>query len=277
MSKVYLCKGVYAKTPFYVEKQSLNLYSFEEVCYYIKENTCLLDKSIMTPAFIRFLGGECEVEEIERELKTVLHRKKSLSDFCECILRADGNTEVEELEGILENISKSESLDVYEKRKSNADYFVRKKKFFRAMLEYRRLLEETEKKEVVLRSEIIHNMGVIYANMFFYMQAKEFFLQAYEMNGREESLTYYLAAAKMSLDQEAYEVLLAEKPIHMELHKEVEDLIEVAESAWEESNLPGTPTNPLYNHEIVAQAERVSGMEQVVNRWKEEYRKFIEE
>lgn len=277
MSKVYLCKGAYAKTPFYVEKQRLNLYSFEEVCYYIKENTCLLDKSIMTPAFIRFIGEECELEDVERDLKTLLHRKTQFSEYCEYILQAEGNTDAEELEGILDNISKSETLDVYEKRKSNADYFVRKRKFFRAMLEYRRLLEETERKETVFRSEVLHNMGVIYANMFRFEEAKNCFEEAYDMNGREESLVYFLAAAKMYQIEDVYEELLHSKPIYMEYKKEVEEILEVVEEKWLNSELPGTPSMPIYDYNNMDQDERIGNMEYIISNWKEDYRMFIEE
>lgn len=277
MSKVYLCKGEYAKTPFYVEKQRLHLYSFEEVCFYIKENTCLLDKSIMTPAFIRFIGEECELENLERDLKTILHRKKSLSDYCECILRAEGNIDSEELESVLNSIAESETLDVFQKRKSNADYFVRKKKFFRAMLEYRRLLEETERTELVFRSEIIHNMGVIYANMLHFKEALNCFLESYEMNGRDESLIYYLVSAKMYLEEAKYQELLQTKPIYMEKKEEVDHLIETVESQWLASDLPGTPNNPVYDYNNTNQQNRIQNMEFTVSNWEEEYRLFIEE
>lgn len=231
----------------------------------------------MTPAFIRFIGSECELEDVECDLKTILHRKKTFSEYCEYILRAEGNTNTEELEAILDNIAKSETLDVFQKRKSNADYFVRKKKFFRAMLEYRRLLEETERKEIIFRSEVIHNMGVIYANMFRYAEAMEAFLESYEMNGREESLTYYLSAAKMYLNETDYEELLHTKPIYMDLKVEVEHLIEAVELQWSDSDLPGTPYAPIYDSNNNNQNERLRNAEFIVSAWKEDYRTFIEE
>jgi hypothetical protein len=277
MSKVYLCKGAYAETPFFIEKQRVNLYSIEEVCYYIKENICLLDKSIMTPAFIRFIGEECELEKVEKELKTILHRKKSLADFCECILREEGKTAVEEISSLIESISKSESLDVFEKRKSNADYFVRKKIYFRAMIEYRKLLEKANPKEKVLKSEIFHNMGVIYANLFHFSDAKDYFLKAYEMGEREESLLCYLAACKLGSENAEYAKVLNEKFIYKEHELELENLLNEIKAEWDISGISGTLHNPVYDVEITNRNDRIKKMEQIVSEWKEEYRVYIEE
>lgn len=277
MSKVYLCKGTYAETPFYIEKQQLNLFSIEEVCYYIKENTCLLDKSIMTPGFIRFIGDECNLEDVEKELKTILHRKKSLADFCECILKEEGKTTKDEIEVLVESISKSESLDVFEKRKSNADYFVRKKKYFRAMLEYRRLLEKANPKETIFQSEILHNIGVIYANLFHFADAQDYFLKAYEMGEREESLVCYLASCKIDMEEARYTELLEQKMVYKECSLELENLMNEILAEWLESSISGTPHRPIYDIEILDQSERIERMEQIVSEWKEEYRIYIEE
>ena len=277
MSKVYLCKGAYAKTPFYIEKQRINLYSIEEVCYYIKENTCLLDKSIMTPAFIRFIGEECKLEEIEKVLKTILHRKKSLADFCETILKEEGKTSNEEIDMLIENISKSESLDVYEKRKSNADYFVRKKKYFRAMIEYRKLIEQASSNNQILQSEIFHNMGVIYANLFHFLDAKDYFLKAYEIGEREESLLCYLAAWKMEGEDKEYKEILEMNPVYKDQDLELEKLLATTKAEWEVSEIIGTKNHPVYDVEIINRMDRIKKMEQIVSEWKEEYRLYIEE
>ncbi len=276
MSKVYLCKGEFAENPFFIEKQRLKVYSLEELCYYIKENVCILDKSIMTPALIRFLGEDCKITALESELKQVLNRKKSMADFCECILRFDGRTNEQEMERILENIVKSESLDVYEKRKSNADFFVRKKKYLRAMIEYRKLLEETGKKDVVLYSELMHNLGVAYANLFHYKDARDCFAKAYEKGEREESLLCYLATYRMD-DQEEYEKLIDENSKYLQIAATMKQTIEEITTMWEESNQPGNLNNPVYDYEIIDRKERMEQMEQIISAWKSEYRLFLEE
>lgn len=277
MSKVYLCKGEYAESPFYIEKQRINLYSIEEVCYYIKENICLLDKAIMTPAFIRFIGEDCKLEAMEKELKTILHRKKSMADFCEYLLREEGRTEKEEIENLIENISKSESLDVFEKRKSNADYFVRKKKYLRGMIEYRKILEKADPNDYILRSEIFHNMGVIYANLYHFFEAKDYFLKAYEMGEREESLLCYLAAWKIGNEKVEDVEILDEKFSYQEQLFELNSLMKKIKEEWIESEIPGALLNPVYDVDMINRKERIEKMDHIVSEWKEEYRMFIEE
>ena len=42
MGELILCSQQLAAMPYYIENVSLNVYSLDELCYYIKNNTCLL-------------------------------------------------------------------------------------------------------------------------------------------------------------------------------------------------------------------------------------------
>ena len=54
MNTVILCNGNYAKTPYYIEEEEVNLYSVEELCYYIYKNAFLLQDDFL---MMRFLHG----------------------------------------------------------------------------------------------------------------------------------------------------------------------------------------------------------------------------
>ena len=47
MGELILCSQQLAAMPYYIENVSLNVYSLDELCYYIKNNTCLLDADFM--------------------------------------------------------------------------------------------------------------------------------------------------------------------------------------------------------------------------------------
>ena len=47
MGKLLLCMGKYAKTPYFMEKVPVNLYSVEELCYCLLKNAYLIDQGIM--------------------------------------------------------------------------------------------------------------------------------------------------------------------------------------------------------------------------------------
>ena len=47
MSNVIVCEGTLAKTPYFVSEDGINLYSIEELCYYLMTNAYLLDDSVV--------------------------------------------------------------------------------------------------------------------------------------------------------------------------------------------------------------------------------------
>ena len=42
MAGVILSRSKYAEKPYYITNMSINIYSLEELCYYIYNNICLL-------------------------------------------------------------------------------------------------------------------------------------------------------------------------------------------------------------------------------------------
>ena len=53
MGELILCSQQLAAMPYYIENVSLNVYSLDELCYYIRNNTCLLRSEE------RRVGKEC--------------------------------------------------------------------------------------------------------------------------------------------------------------------------------------------------------------------------
>lgn len=266
--------GSYATTPFFIDKQHIYLYSIEEVCYYIRENICLLDKGIMTPAFIRFLEAECNLSELATNCKQLLHKKASLSTFCAKILSYAGNLSEEEVASLEETIKESNYLNAYEKRKSNADYFVRKKKYYRATQEYWQIMNEPNKPEPILLSKIMHNMGVVYANVFYFKRAAEWFKEAYQLGEREESMLCYLVSLQMGGNDSEYMDWMAAHPEAYEQTKLLEKQMDEIKQEWQESMLYGSQES--MNGSSGKNSEYYDMLEQGIAEWKEEYREYTE-
>ena len=51
MSGLIFCSFQRAAKPFYLESAKQNIYSVEELCYFLQDNIYLLDENIMTPEF----------------------------------------------------------------------------------------------------------------------------------------------------------------------------------------------------------------------------------
>ena len=240
--RVSVCVGDYAKTPYCIPGLEMNVYCLEELCYCLKENAFLLDLSLMNGGLLHWIDQECGQKELTRALYPLVHRQGSLSAFVGMVLNYTGlynETETREVEQVLKQ---GAGLSRIEKRKSQVDYLVKKKKYMAAIREYDNLIakwRELENKEeplpaVSCLSAILHNKGVALAGLMLYDRAAECFLAAYETDQDLDCYRDYLAAKRMTLSEEEYVGFAAERAENyghtLELEKDLEQLLE----EWEQ-------------------------------------------
>lgn len=283
--RVSVCVGNYAKTPYPVPGLGMNAFCMEELCYLLKENAFLLDTSLMNDGIISWIEEECGRKQLARRLYPMVHKKGSLSVFVAEILQDTGfydGTVIGEVERVLKQ---GAGLSRIEKRKSQIDYLVKKKKYMLAIREYDRLLntwQETEKTGAVLPAAeclgaIWHNKGVALAGMMIYEKAAECFQKAYQISGNKEDCLEYLAAMRLLLSEEAYVSLVAEHPEFYGETLELEKKMEAGERLWEEQ----TEYLQLHRWREMRQAGELQKYEGENDRnmlgLKEAYRSYVSE
>ena len=64
MSGYILCQVKKAEKPFYIENISTNIYSIEELCYYLYNNLYLVDSSLISSKLCTWLEEELTNVEI---------------------------------------------------------------------------------------------------------------------------------------------------------------------------------------------------------------------
>ncbi len=229
------CLGNYAKVPYYFEKLDIRVFCMEELCYCLKENAFLLGTEIMQDNLLKFIANECDVPKLARELYPLVHKKGSVSTFVSMILEYVGFYSQEEISQVERVLKQGAHLSDFEKRKVQIDYMVEKKRYASALEEYEQLYESMPKS--VGAARILHNMGVVYANMMRYQKAAECFLQAYEISGNEDSFIAYLGAKRFELTDREYVDFAAGLPQHYANELELEKILEQAGENWE--NSPG--------------------------------------
>lgn len=216
--RISVCVGNYAETPYEIESIGLAVYCAEELCFALKENAFLLDETIMNDVLVDWLADECGLGELAHELYPLVHKKGSLSLFVTMILEYVGFYSQETIQAVEAVLKKGVRLSTIEKRKSQIDYLVQKKKYVAALRGYGLLLEqwnqwESEGRELpqsTVRADILHNKGVALAKLMLYDQAAECFLQANETKPGQQYFLAYLAAKRMELTEEEYISFVAE-------------------------------------------------------------------
>ncbi len=236
-----VCVGNYALTPYCVPGIEINVYCMEELCYVLKENAFLLDFSVMEDGLLDWIEKECGLKELAKALHPMVHKQGSLSVFVAAILNFVGLYDKETVTEAEQVLKQGAGLSSVEKKKSQVDYLVKKKKYSVAVKAYDSLIEKWE--ENVEEGEslpapeclalIWHNRGVAMAGLMIYEKAAECFLKAYELEERRDFYRDYLAAKRMVLTESEYVSFAAENPEGYELTLELEKDMERLTDEWE--------------------------------------------
>jgi tetratricopeptide (TPR) repeat protein len=281
--RVSISVGKYAKTPYCVPGLETNVYCVEELCYCVRENACLLDLAFLDDRLLNWLGQECDLKELVKLLYPLVHKQGSLSAFAVALLQYVGlydNRTVEEVERVLKQ---GAGLSAIERRKTQVDHLVRKKKYKSALKGYDALLEKWREQDTgggVLPAAsclaaIWHNKGVAFAGMMLYEEAAECFLRAYELDGGEDSRIDYLTAMHMYLPEEEYVEFVTGHPELLGDSIEMEKRLGGAMAEWERQ----PDYLRLYNRSVLREDDRgkyLEESERMVRALQDHYRRTIE-
>lgn len=216
--RVSVCVGEYAKTPYQIPGVGMNVFCMEELCCCMKENAFLLDLSLLNDELLDWIERECGLRELAGALHSLVHKQGSLSGFVTAILRYVGFYDEDAIDETERVLKQGAGLSGIERRKSQIDYLVRKKKYKTALAEYDRLLQKWQEQErqgdilpaASSLAKIWHNKGVAFTGLMLYERAAECFLRACELAGEEEDYVAYLAAERMLLSEKEYVAFVAE-------------------------------------------------------------------
>ena len=199
------------------------------------------------------------MDELAGKLYHLVHKSSSLSTFAVMILRYTGLYDEDVIREVEQVLRQGAGLSTVEKRKSQVDYLVQKRKFLSALRGYDQLLgnwgefadEQGQQPAAATRAAILHNKGVAYAGLMLYERAAECFLEAYEAGGGEDDQISYLAAKRLELSEEDYVTFAAEHASDyqsaLDLEKRIRQLVQEWEGQPEyRRNLRGTDRQKYY-------------------------------
>lgn len=240
--RVSVCVGNYASTPYCVPGIEINVCCMEELCFVLKENAFLLDFSVMNDELLNWIERECGLKELARALHPMVHKQGSLSTFVAAILNFVGLYDAQTVAEAEQVLKQGAGLSSIEKKKSQVDYLVKKKKYTLAVRGYNGLIqkwqENVEEGEILPAADCLaaiwHNKGVALVGLMIYEKAAECFLRAYEMEGRRDFYRDYLAAKRMVLNESEYVSFVAENTERYELTLELEKDMERLTDEWEQ-------------------------------------------
>lgn len=204
MDRVLICQGKKAEKPYRFLEFELNIYTIEELCYCLRKNLHMLDESIMREQLCQFVETELALPNLAMKLRKTIENREGLSGFVSAIMRETGYVTEEQLQQLATSLREVEGKSSLLRRKARADFCLENKWYQKALSEYHAILrEETFEKEAD-KADIYHNIGTVYARLFFFKEAAKEYAKAYGLEENKESLRCYLQALHMYLPREEY-------------------------------------------------------------------------
>ena len=120
--------------PFYLEDVSLNLYSLEEVSYFIQENTDLAEQEFVNTEFLNWLETQLQQPILAQRLE-LYQKRKNIPLFFETLLKSNGYLKEEEIAVICMNVQEFQNKSEIACCKIRADRLLMRQKYASAVQE----------------------------------------------------------------------------------------------------------------------------------------------
>ena len=277
MGKLIQCSSPLALTPYHFRLTDTNVYSMEEVCYYIWHNIYMIQEEVFDREFVMWIEKELHMEENSHKLACLIQDHKNLKDIVVTICCSCDYYDEEEINALIRLMDEIEQMPAYARKKHKGDTYLACHSYEKALEEYEKVFESDE----VLHAEkeaygsIFHNMGVAYSNLAEFRKAAEYFLKAYEQNKKDASLSQGLFALRLSKDVEGYKKALVDFDVspekQLQWEKEYTQVISQSSQCREALKIEKL-RNVMKSGNV---AEYYDKVHKYVLDWKNEYRKQI--
>jgi tetratricopeptide (TPR) repeat protein len=205
MGGVILC-GRRTTKPYCIEGAGVNIYSIEELCYYLYNNVYMIGADFFTEELVKFIAEELELPALGQRLKQKKGSKSDVTSMVMDVMSATAYYSREECKNVEENIKKFGNMSKPERMKVKADLLVERKRYVSALLAYKELLDNRDELyngEFV--ASIWNSMGVVYAKQFLFNDALKCFKTACDIDWKEQYVKNMISATVFAKDEDAME------------------------------------------------------------------------
>lgn len=226
MGSLILCVGKKAEKAFVFPESQMELYTIEEVCYYIFHYIDTMEKEDFDERLVEWLRKQAELGETADKIERLICNKNSLKDIVVTLLCACDYYKEAEVRSLIHVIDQLEGMSFYDKCRQKCNRFLRNAKYKEA----ERFLYDILKTEAAKKlskeeyGNLLHNLAVVHIHTASYSEAAKELKEAFERNHREETLRQYLMALQLSGQNELYE----KERVRLEIPNELTDNVREA-------------------------------------------------
>lgn len=274
MGKLIQCSSRLAKKPYYFRVTDTNVYSIEEVCYFIHQNIYMLQRDFFTYGFAAWLRQELGMEDTALKMENMLRYNNNLKDIVVTLCCSCDYYDEKEINWLIKIMDETQSLPLRKRQKIKADNFLRCNLFEKALEEYGHILKSDNMLAADIKEygAVYHNMGVAYASLGDYSKACDYFSQAYEKGKNKESIREYIYCLILSEDSNSFELVCRQYNIT----EEERDKIKKDFNETDRMSAVSKETGRISRLRDILKSgyleEYYSKVDGYIKRWKDEYR-----
>jgi tetratricopeptide (TPR) repeat protein len=228
MSSYILCQTKKADVPYFIENISTNIYTIEELCYYLYHNLYLLDQTIFSEELCSWIGEELNLPNLAAKLHPRMGKFAAAEDILYPIFKEINYLTYDELKELNNRlvVLNEEPLEIREKKKGDA--FMKNEMYVHAISVYQKLLQTEDLEEIRegITASIYHNLGCAYSYLFQMEKALECFHEAYQMSHTPFDLRSYLLAFHRTHSEKEYETMAQELEVEDDMLLDIQDALD---------------------------------------------------
>ena len=271
MSGIILCRTKESQVPLHIDSMDINIYSLEELSYFIYNNIYIIEADMIDERFLKFIKEDVGEYALADRIEYLMQNGGGLAQIVVTILKyVDyyNDAEIDEIRDILETLN---TQKVYERLKSRADSYLNNKFYYKAIVTYNKIIDGNVDTTLsgLFYANVYNNIGVAYARMLLFEQASFYFKEAYRIGQGQEYKKAYMMALRLSkgdnfIDNDD------ETGDKLAIKKELESCMDNAKYSDEFRSLTATLNKKDEGHV----ADYYNEIEHLIERWKQNYRKY---
>lgn len=204
MGKLILCNGKEATEPYCFKMSNTNVFSIEELCYYIFHNVTALNLELREEGLIGWIEDQLGLKESAQKLRQLIISEAGYKDIVVCILLSCDYYGEAQIKEVLSTLDEFISLPPVQLSMKRAFNYLKYKQYAKALGELEEVIEDTEFATLTdeMKARIFHNMGVALLHSKGPTAALAKFKEAYETGNNQESLREYFLILLMTKQED---------------------------------------------------------------------------
>lgn len=272
MSGLLLC-GKRSINPYLIKESGINIYSIEELCYYIYNNTYMIGREFFCEELVLYVKTELELPSLAQKLKYGIDHNGEILTMVSDILSVSNYYSAEERENIINTLKALSSKSKSERMKARADMLLERKKYISAANAYKDILNV---KDEVYSTEFVatvwNNIGITYTKQFLFEDACKCFKTACDIYRQEDYFDNMVCAAIFSANDNLIEDIVAQYQITEAIMEQYLKAIESNKKILVKSKEFNELKERLVYDGSKEYLEYKKDVQKIFALWKEEYR-----